>query len=311
MQATPARPVPLDVSDLRPGDVLLSCGDEALSELIRRLDGGDYSHAAVWDGKQAVDATARGVVRRDLSDDIKAQWYIDAYRWHSPPPDSADLGHATYPPDPVIARSDRIVDEHTKFAYDELIMGALVIALSRKPTDKWLRISVRLLLSRVEEWVREHITAKPGTTAMTCSETVAVSFDEAVPPKYTIEVDVDPDRDYQAFAPAPPPARRTHVFSSYDALKRRYAELFAEAEPNTALRLQAAAVALRGVGASVDLPPGSVTPRDLQTSPSLTLLGRLSETKEPPDTVSHSTLRLLLAVIREYWPHRTKTLSRS
>ncbi|HEY4953707.1 MAG TPA: hypothetical protein VII02_02360, partial [Gemmatimonadaceae bacterium] len=211
MQGTP---VPIDVTDLRTGDVLLSCGCEALSQLIRRLDGGDYSHAAVWDGKCAVDATENGVVRNNLSDDIKEQWYIDAYRWHSPTPGSTDLGDATYPWDPVIARSNRIVDARTKFAYDELLMGALVIALSKEPTDKWLRWSVRLLLSRVEEWVHEQISARRGTTAMTCSETVAVSFDEAEPPKYTIEVKVDPARDYLilalASAGAPPP----HAFSS-------------------------------------------------------------------------------------------------
>ena len=75
----------LPVSALRPGDVLLSCGTEALSILISRLDGGDYSHSAVWDGAKAVDATPDGVVRHDLQHDMDEQWFIDAYRWHSPP----------------------------------------------------------------------------------------------------------------------------------------------------------------------------------------------------------------------------------
>ena len=206
MPATPAPPPFLDPSELRPGDVLLSCGDEALSELIRRLDGGDYSHAAVWDGKCAVDATEKGVVRRDLKKDTDAQWYVDAYRWHSRPP-PIDLGEPSYPFQPVIARSDRIVDARTGFAYDELLLGALVIAVSKKPPDRWLRMAVRLLLSRVEQWVHEHIDARRGTIGMTCSETVAVSFDEAAPPIYAIEVDLDRDRDYQIFGLAPQPER--------------------------------------------------------------------------------------------------------
>ena len=52
---------------LCPGDVLLSCGREALSQLICKVDGGMYSHAALWDGHKVVEATARGVVRRVIS----------------------------------------------------------------------------------------------------------------------------------------------------------------------------------------------------------------------------------------------------
>jgi hypothetical protein len=201
------------------------------------------------------------------------------------------------------------VDARTGFAYDELLLGALVIAVSKKPPDRWLRMAVRLLLSRVEQWVHEHIEARRGTIGMTCSETVAVSFDEAAPPIYAIEVDLDRDRDYQIFGLAPQP-ERPNIFSPYDALKKRYAELVAAAVPSIALGLHAAVGAAGGAAAGTDLPPGTLTPRDLQTSPSLTKIGRLSERTPPPATASWSTFRLFLAVIREYLLP-AKTIGRS
>jgi len=310
MQAALVPPVLIDRSQLRPGDILLSCGDEALSELIRRLGGGDYSHAAVWDGKCAVDATEKGIVRRDLDKDIKAQWYIDAYRWHSPsppPPSSAtDLGNPPYPFEPVIARSDRIVADGTQFAYDELFMAALVVTLSDEPDDEWLRKAVRMLLGRTEEWVHDHVTSR-GKTVMTCSQTVAVSFDEASPANYTIEFDVARHREFETFTLGPAPQN----LSSYGALKRRYAELVAEAAPAIAQGIQTANIAPQGLGPGISLPSGSVTPHDLQTSPSLRLLGRLSERRTRPSVVDESTFLLFMELVRDYLPNPLKTLSRS
>jgi hypothetical protein len=300
----------ISVSDLLPGDVLLSCGKEALSILIKRLDGGDYSHSAVWDGPSAVDATEDGFVRRELEKDIGYQWYLDAYRWHSPAPGSTDLGAGSYPYGPVIARNDRIVDAKTKFAYDELLMLAVIVAVSKEPSDKWLGRAVRLLLSRAEQWIHEHIFAKPGTAAMTCAESVAVSFDEAVPAKYAIELEVDQSKEYDTIAAAR--SRESgggimRAFSSYDEVKRRYAELIVTAAPATARGLHAAIDARTDV--RMNLPPGCVTPHDLQTSPSLRKLGRLSPWKPRPPADSEPSWRLFIEAIKEF-THKQKTLSR-
>ena len=318
MQATQASPRtrpslsstvrPFSPNALQPGDILLSCGDESLSILIQRLDGGDYSHSAVWDGAHAADAGPNGVVRHDLQYDLNAQWYLDAYRWHSPPPGSTDLGDPAYPYQPVITRNDRIVDAKTQFAYDELVMMGLVVAVSKQPDDKWLRRAVRILLSRLQEWVHEHITSKPGTTAMTCAETVAVSFDEAQGSKYEIQVEIDESRDYSALAQARPRAisgLTTHAFSSYDDLRQRYADAIAAAAPHTVRALQTR-VGVRA-GIPVSLPPGCVTPRDLQTSPNLRLLGRLSPPKPTPPAATASSYDLFVDVFREYvlhWPKK-------
>lgn len=303
---------------LLPGDVLLSCGKEALSILITRLDGGDYSHSAVWDGAFAVDATGDGFRRNTLQHDMKEQWFVDAYRWHSPPPEETDLGDGQYPARPVTDICDRIVDEGAAFAYDELFMAAVVIALSREPAEAWLRIAVRLLLGRVAAWVHEHITTRPGTTAMTCAESVARSFDEAEPNgKYEIDVKEDPRRDFRALVAAVQrtvDTQPTPPSSSYEALRRKYAELVINAtQPDTKRDFQQIAARLDRTGvlmaAPEDLPPGSVTPHGLQTSPSLRKLGRLSEAATPP-TASQATFWLILALIKDY-VIKPKSLSRS
>lgn len=313
---SPSPPAALfPISALRPGDVLLSCGQEALSHLIRRLDGGDYSHAAVYDGTFAVDATRKGFKRHELKDDMAEQWYIDAYRWHSPPPDPNDLGSGQYPPKPVIARNDLIVDAKTRFAYDELVMAAVVIALSEEPDDKWLRRSVRLLLSRVATWMHDHVFSVPGRSTMTCSESVTRSFDEAQPPsKYEIEIELNPLRDYSALTMQAVGVQAARPLSPYEETRQRYAELIVRAmQPNENSGLQQFALQFRadtspGTGGAKNLPPGFVTPHDLQTSPSLRKLGRLSQNPTPP-AATQSNFRLFLAMIWEFL-HPAKSISR-
>lgn len=306
-------------ADLRPGDVLLSCGRVALSELIRRIDGGLYSHAAMWDGERSVDTTPSGIKRNTLDDVIAAQWYIDAYRWHMPPKDPGNyLGTPAYPSEPVLNETASIVRRGADFAYDQLLLGAMIISISKRPDDKWDRASVRLLLSRFQVWVGERIK-KPGRTKMVCSETVARSFGEAAkPPDYTIQVIVDGSRDTAAIAAA---VRRDRAISadgappppvtppkSYDAVKQQYAELLvstmtedekerllefaelnADGGANTTRRLD---VGDRGV------PFQCVSPRDLERSPNLEFIGRLSE-KRTPD-LPESSFALFVRMLRDF-----------
>ena len=319
----------LPKSALFPGDVLLSCGAGALSEMIRRLDGGLYSHAAVWDGECAVDATASGVKRNTLEHDEDEQVFIDAYRWHAALPNAdPDLGGAGYPSKPVLDQAAKIVQQGPAFAYDELLLAALVIWLSNRPADKWLRMAARLLFSRFQVWFHERVT-KPGKQSMVCSEVVARSFDQAVtPPDYSIKVIVDGSRDPAAIAaaikaqggisadfirPLPPaPA------SSYDALKRRYGEILVSGmtgpEREHLLRFAAAnlttdstSVLLMPAGKK-DLPPNCVTPHDLQRSPNLRYLGRLSE--KPAPNLPSSTFKLLMLVLKDYLREKVKRASK-
>jgi hypothetical protein len=308
---------PIKKSDLRPGDVLLSCGSEALSELIRRIDGGDYSHSAMWDGQFAVDATGSGLKRRELEKDEDVQWFIDAYRWHEPPETGPVLGSPKYPTQPVLDEIDEIYEHGADFAYDGLLLAALVIWVSNRPADKWLRAAARILLSRFEAWFLKRIR-KPGKTAMVCSETVARSFDQAEqPPNYAIEIIVDGSRDSAAITDAvrdvdarsagglQTPTRVT----SYEDVKRRYGEiLLAGMTPAERARLldfaEQNARTRRGPAETIEvgakgLPPECVTPHDLQRSPNLKPIGRLHENAAP--NLPKSSFMLLLLVLKEYF----------
>lgn len=58
----------IDRSSLRPGDILVSTEDARISDAIRTATFSAYSHAALYVGEgKIIDATGKGVLRRDLS----------------------------------------------------------------------------------------------------------------------------------------------------------------------------------------------------------------------------------------------------
>lgn len=68
-------------SDLRRGDILLSLGGSSISDVIHGLDGGWYSHAALWSGVDVIEATDPDVQRNTLEHSIAAgRRYLDVYR---------------------------------------------------------------------------------------------------------------------------------------------------------------------------------------------------------------------------------------
>ena len=48
-------------NQLQPGDVLLYHGTGFISDMIRLFDGSDYSHAALFNGQNVVEAIASGI----------------------------------------------------------------------------------------------------------------------------------------------------------------------------------------------------------------------------------------------------------
>ena len=252
----PATPcTPINRSHLRPGDVLLSSGKGFRSSLIKALAGGFYSHAAVWNGEKVVDATEDGIVHNKLQDDISAQWYIDAYRWHSPPPGNQVLGGGDYPYRPVTDEADRIVREETKFAYDELVMAALVVAATRLAPTEVLRKWTRRIMGGLDVWIHKHITGKKKT--MMCTGVVCNSFGKAKPrPRYAIKIESD------------------------DTL-RSLKEVIELRSPSDDEVLQQQVARMLVSAAEADDEFISVTPCDLEQSESLRFVGRLSEEPKP------------------------------
>ena len=87
MTLRPPNPRSITFEELLPGDILLSCGDDLLDQIIMEIDQGDYSHATEFLGfdksKNAymvVEATTDGIELNPTSIDTDAQTLIDAYR---------------------------------------------------------------------------------------------------------------------------------------------------------------------------------------------------------------------------------------
>lgn len=66
--------------DLLPGDVLLSLGRGDLSAGIRELDGGRYSHGSLWSGSAVFEATLPHVRQVPLSQLVGRSERVDVYR---------------------------------------------------------------------------------------------------------------------------------------------------------------------------------------------------------------------------------------
>lgn len=294
-------------SDLHPGDVLLSNGSDWIDKLICRLDDGIYSHAAIWDGNCVIEATLRGVLRSSLEDE-ETQLYVDAYRWQPEPPAGHVLGDAAYPYQPVTAQADKLADEGLGYAYKKLMLAALVIGMSKVPANRVTRRLVRIVLDELAAWIVDQID-KGGKRGMTCTEVVSTSFwQAAADEKYAIKIVVDGSRDdesLRAVAQGPLNARARGSRSDYEREKRECLELFLKAD-HSVKRRDLAALAAAHFGARAkgvveqaaggpDVPLACVTPRDLQRSPDLKCIGRLSERAgaATPDTTPADLSRLL------------------
>ena len=94
----------MDMSEVKPGDVLLSYGDGWISDVIRLVGGGLYSHAAFFNGELIVEAGLRGVVSTPLEKEVIAQKYVDVYRFKSDT--GMDFSFPDWPADPVVQRAN-------------------------------------------------------------------------------------------------------------------------------------------------------------------------------------------------------------
>src|SRR5690606_10170078 len=70
----------LEPTDLLPADVLLSRGDSDISTGIVELDGGTYSHAALWSGTDVLESTLPHVREAPLHVCGQHAHFIDVYR---------------------------------------------------------------------------------------------------------------------------------------------------------------------------------------------------------------------------------------
>lgn len=111
----------LTIQDLKPGDLLLSCGRSMLSDLITVLDVSPYSHAAVWTGcGTLVEAVFQGVIERALDQSEEAACHVmDVYR-HVGPFNS---------PEAVVQAMRANLGK--PYGWSELRLAGLVVAVGR------------------------------------------------------------------------------------------------------------------------------------------------------------------------------------
>jgi hypothetical protein len=285
-------PARIDAAALAPGDVLLSRGIGEISDLICAIDGGSYSHAGIWTGSGVVHAAFEGIARAALEASLADRHHVDVFRYLR---DGAALGSARWPAEPVVACATSFVGG--AYAYSDLLMLALLIGYGRRPGVPALDSAVRKigahLAARLDDWFERRTAhgavGRPGP--MTCTELVGTAFYAAasVPAHaYALEV-VLPGR-----SSAPPPALSgpDPAAAEYErvaetirrVLRRHGLALDADAPPEASSADPPHPPALFGVtrprrviAGGSGLPLRTLTPRDLETSPTLVRVGRLAE----------------------------------
>lgn len=274
-------------SDLKAGDVLLYHGTSPLSDLIRLFDGSKYSHTSIYDGEKVMEALDPGIVTRPVATSIADSTFVDAYRFISVP-DKEPLGSAKCPDKPVRDRIAYYQANPQRYAYEQILLLALLAATRRIPVVSWipgLSLVLRAILDRAA-WVLAKLMGG-GKEPMICSELVYRCYAEATNDgKYALTI-----RGADVLAPeaattvatvapafAPNQIMTTTAAASMDPLideKTHFLAMYAAAKGLPAAPLIAAAT--RGSGIGIAAIPDFVTPRDLSRTPNLTFVGTLAQ----------------------------------
>lgn len=148
--------------ELQPGDVLLSCGDSEVSRGIVELDGGSYSHAALWSGEQVIESTLPRVRAALLAECGEHALYIDVFRHR----ERAQSGHA------IVAQAEVYLDR--PYGVNDLALSTLLIAVSSwMPTD-WAEMTTLYGASSLGRMLRllRLVAQEDADERVTCSELV-------------------------------------------------------------------------------------------------------------------------------------------
>jgi hypothetical protein len=271
---------------LRPGDVLLSHGGggvDSPSYWARLFDGGDYSHAAYWDGAEVVEAVAEGVRCVSLEEEIRTHEYVDVYRFSK---DGRELGHPGWEPEPIHERAHAYVG--SRYATTRLAVIGLLVGTGRKiglpQLERLMRGPLGIEFERdVKDWRRT------GLRPLICSELVASAFYESTPDRrFALGARLEPtfltDQVEPALTEGDPRKLRellgecAQVFAAREPRMPPPTESVpAPSEPDEAFQPLAQ---LFGVTEQIyeigrEVLTSRVTPRDLQNSPTLQRVGRL------------------------------------
>ena len=168
----------VEPAEVKPGDVLLFHGKSFVSWGIRAVDGTEVNHAAVaLPGAMLAEAGGKGLQKRAIPRPGGGE-YVLVHRLQA----SQDL-------DPVIGRATALLNEGHLYAYQQIVLLAVLCLTRRIPLPRLARRMVRSALDHAAKAVMDLLPV--GASWMICSEYVYRAFDEAtdiVPDPYPLSI---------------------------------------------------------------------------------------------------------------------------
>lgn len=158
----------ISTADIQPGDLLLFHGKGFVSWAIRKIDGSEVNHTAIAipDGKLA-EAGGFGLTTRDIPTAFSDSNYM-LVRKHM----------ATDARDPVLAVARAYLDQGSFYAYQQIVLLAVLGVTRRIPARGLAR---RMIRSALDHAARALMDLLPvGKSWMICSEYTYRCYDEAV-----------------------------------------------------------------------------------------------------------------------------------
>ncbi|MDR2112017.1 MAG: hypothetical protein LBQ62_02775 [Candidatus Accumulibacter sp.] len=265
---------------LQAGDVLLSHGGGTISNVIRLIDGGHYSHASLYDGEEIIEAGPCCVVRTPLETGIQEQEYVDAYRFRSVRGEA--LSSPGWPADPVIERAHHYLEKRARYANNPLyLLGALIFYkqsfdLFKRSFTRMEKSILQAMLEQVLDLFQRISNGSQVKPVVSCSELVYRSFHEARGRRYSLIWDA---RDILRTGPRTIEVPRAPVSQDGQALGAEYQHMLERLE-TLFQRINPSAPLITDSGIA-EIAPEIVGPRILERSPSLRLIGRLNIRKSP------------------------------
>lgn len=264
----------IQMSDVRAGDVLLSFGDGSISDIIRIVDGGEYSHASYFDGSRIIEAGIRGVVESSLQTLVEKQRYVDLYRFKSD--DGKWMGAEGLTHVPVSKAADQYLTQGTTYADNQFYLVGMLIIARKMSITKLDGAILRATLAMIFK-VFKRILAGTKVKSVICSELVYRSFYEAGS-DYGLSISgtISPFISFDdTLVRRDEVATTTHgedVEETLGKLEDMYKQINPQYQPEEPCALILPRIAARNPLVAAEL----VSPRDLQQCPNLVRLGRLA-----------------------------------
>ena len=195
--------------------------------------------------------------------EVNAQEYVDVYRFKSHGGDR--LGDPGWGVDPLKDKAYEYRDSNTEYAYYALILLAFLVVIRKGPIPRWQRILLAYLV-KAANWLLKKLRREKKEFVV-CSEFVYRIFDEATPPsQYTIKVGDIISLSALA-APAGLMGAPQKPADSFEKASQEFLRLYFQNKP----QLSASAQAINPPSVTADF----ITPRNLERSRSVELIGRL------------------------------------